>query len=88
MPVLSMFYGIVVQMFNERGGKHNKPHIHAKYSGHKAVLSLDGELLEGGLPNAKQKILEAWVLIHQDELQANWDLLSAGEDFFRIDPLR
>jgi len=52
------------------------------------VLWLDGELLEGGLPNAKQKILEAWVLIHQDELQANWDLLSAGEDFFRIDPLR
>lgn len=26
MPALSMFYGIIVRMQSERGGKHNKPH--------------------------------------------------------------
>lgn len=33
MPTISMFYGIIVYMYNEKGGKHNMPHIHAEYSG-------------------------------------------------------
>ena len=33
MPVLSTFYGIIVRMYREVGGKHNLPHIHAEYSG-------------------------------------------------------
>ena len=28
MPVLSMFYGIIVRMQKENGGKHHVPHIH------------------------------------------------------------
>ncbi len=31
MPALSMFYGIIVRMQSEKGGKHHKPHIHALY---------------------------------------------------------
>ncbi len=50
MPVLSMFYGIIVRMQNEKGGKHNKPHIHAIYGDHEIVLMLDGEKLEGDFP--------------------------------------
>jgi len=88
MPVLSMFYGIIVRMYKEMGGKHNKPHIHAEYSGKEIVMTLDGEILEGEFPRNKQKLLEAWVVIHYDDLQANWKLLSNGEQFFRIDPLK
>ena len=88
MPVLSMFYGIIVQMFSEIGGKHKKPHVHVKYSDQKAVISLDGEILEGEIPKNKMKLLEAWMEIHRDELLANWELLSAGDGYFRIDPLR
>ena len=29
-----------------------------------------------------------WMEIHRDELEANWKLLSNGEQFFRIDPLK
>lgn len=88
MPVLSMFYGIIVRMYKEMGGKHNKPHIHAEYSGKEIVMTLDGEILEGEFPRNKQKLLEAWIVIHYDDLQANWNLLSNGEQFFRIDPLK
>ena len=88
MPVLSMFFGIIVRMYKELGGKHNKPHIHAEYSGDEVVVALDGTVLEGGLPRAKMKLLEAWMEIHRDELEANWKLLSNGEQFFRIDPLK
>ena len=50
MPILSMFYGIIVRMHSEKGGKHHKPHIHATYNEHEIVLSLDGEILEGHFP--------------------------------------
>ena len=77
MPVLSIFYGVIVRMYREQGGKHNMPHIHAEYSGEEIVMTLDGTILEGGLPKNKLKLLEA-----------NWKLLSNGEQFFRIDPLK
>lgn len=88
MPVLSMFYGIIVRMYREMGGQHNLPHIHAEYSGEEVVVALDGTVLEGGIPRSKMKLLQAWLEIHRDDLEANWKLLSAGEQFFRIEPLR
>ena len=88
MPVLSTFFGIIVRMYNEKGSKHNVPHIHVEYSGDELVIALDGTILEGEIPKSKMKLLEAWMEIHQEDLKANWRLLSNGEQFFRIDPLR
>ena len=88
MPVLSMFFGIIVRMYRELGGKHNLPHVHAEFSGDEVVVALDGTVLEGSIPRNKMKLLLAWMEIHHDELVANWTLLSNGEQFFRIDPLR
>ncbi len=88
MPVISMFYGIIVRMYRENGERHNKPHIHAEYSGEEIVIALDGDILEGSFPKSKLKLLEAWMEIHHEELMANWKLLSNGEQFFRIDPLK
>ena len=42
MPTLSMFYGIIVRMQSERGGKHHKPHIHCLYGDYEVVVALDG----------------------------------------------
>ena len=88
MPVLSTFYGIIVRMYKESGTRHNLPHIHAEYAGDEIVVALDGTVLEGCIPKGKLKLLEAWMEIHHDDLEANWTLLSNGEQFFRIDPLR
>ncbi|MCL1875324.1 MAG: DUF4160 domain-containing protein [Synergistaceae bacterium] len=88
MPILSLFYGIIVRMYMESSGKHNKPHIHAEYSGKEIVVALDGEILEGTIPAGRMKLLEAWMEIHTEDLAANWKLLSSGEQFFRIDPLK
>ena len=52
------------------------------------VMSLSGDVIEGSLPKNKQKLVEAWVALHEDELRANWQMLSEGEGFFKIDPLR
>ena len=77
MPTLSMFYGIIIRMQSEKGGKH-----------HVMVMSLDGEVLEGSIPANKLKLIVAWISLHEDELRANWKLLSEGEGYFKIEPLR
>jgi len=88
MPVLSVFYGIIVRMYKENSGKHKLPHIHAEYSGNEVVVALDGTILEGEIQKSKMKLLDAWMEIHKEDLEANWKLLSNGEQFFRIDPLK
>ena len=88
MPALSMFFGIIVRMQSERGGKHNLPHIHAIYGENEIVVSLDGSVLEGSFPAKQMKLLLAWMAIHEDELHANWQMLSNGEGFFKIEPLK
>ena len=89
MPVISMFYGITVSMYFMDRKKHKKPHIHVKYQGKEAVLSIpDGKLLEGKLPSGKIKLAQAWVEIHQEDLMADWELAVNGHGIFKIDPLR
>ena len=88
MPIVSMFYGIIVRMYKELGGKHNMPHIHAEYAGEEVVMSLDGEIIEGSIPKNKLKLLVAWMEIHKDDLEANWKILQEGEQFYKIDPLK
>ena len=89
MPVISMFYGIVVLMYYFDNQKHHRPHIHVKYQDDEAVISIpDGELLEGNLRKAKLKLVQAWIEIHQDELMANWELAIEGQQVFKIEPLR
>lgn len=89
MPILSMFYGIIVRMYNESGGRHKMPHLHAQYQDHKIVVNLDTfETIEGSFPKKQYHQLLAWMGIHQDELKANWTLLSDGEAAFKVDPLK
>ena len=52
-----------------------------------SVFTLDGEQLEGEIPPSKKKLVEAWIEIHKEDLQANWKLLDEGEQSFRIEPL-
>jgi len=48
----------------------------------------DGAVLQGGLPVAKMKLVQAWIEIHREDLLANWKLAVAGEPVFKIEPLR
>lgn len=41
MPVISQFYGILVYMYREIGGHHNKPHIHVKYNEYEASVIIE-----------------------------------------------
>lgn len=88
MPTISMFFGIIVRMYNEKGARHNKPHIHAIYQEQEIVIGLDCEIMEGSLQANKLRMVLAWIEIHREELEANWQLLSNGEEFFKVEPLK
>lgn len=89
MAIISMFYGIIISMYYFDNKQHKIPHIHVKYQGEEAVFSIpDGEILEGNMKSSKKKLVEAWILIHEDELMADWELAINGEEIFKIDPLK
>jgi len=89
MPTISMFYGILVSILYEDNDRHHLPHVHVRYSGEKASVSIeDGSILAGSIPARQMKMLQAWIEIHKDELYADWELAVSGEELFRIEPLR
>lgn len=89
MAVIAMFYGIIVSMYFLDQKKHHTPHIYVKYQADEVVLSIpDGKILEGSIPANKMKLVLAWIEIHQDELMADWELASQGQNVFPIEPLR
>ena len=85
MPVISMFFGIIIRMFFRDNKQHNTPHIHAEYQGQVAVFSIpDGDVIEGAIPITKTKLVTAWIEIHKDDLMADWQLAVIGEGVFKI----
>lgn len=89
MPILSMFYGIIVRMYLADNKHHNLPHFHAKYAEFEASISIpEGEVLAGNLPRKQLRLVQAWIELHQDELIANWELAINGEHPYRIQSLQ
>ena len=89
MPVISMFYGIIVHLYFRDNRRHKKAHIHVSYQEKEVVIALpDGEILEVSIPSNKLKLVLAWMEIHRDELMADWELAAKGELPYKIDPLR
>jgi hypothetical protein len=89
VPVISMFYGVIVSLYYLDDKQHHLPHVHAKYQEDEVVVSIaDGEVLEGSLPPAKMRLLSAWLEIHRDELMADWQLAVGGQQPYKIEPLR
>jgi hypothetical protein len=89
MAIISMFFGIIVSMYYMDNKQHHLPHIHVKYQDEEAIISiLDGEMIDGTLKINKLKLVQAWIVIHNEELLADWELALKGETIFKIDPLK
>jgi len=89
MPILSMFYGIIIRMYFADNKQHHVPHIHAEYAEERAVFSIvDGTILAGKFTNSKTRLVQAWIEIHREELTADWQLAVNGEEVFKIEPLK
>ena len=88
MPIISMFYGIIIRLYLIDNRNHNLPHFHAKYADSEASVSIeDGEILSGSLPRKQLRLVQAWIELHRDELMADWELALSGEKPYKIAPL-
>ena len=88
MPIISMFYGIIIRMYLLDNKHHNLPHIHAKYAEYEASIDIAvGEVLAGELPRKQLRLVQAWIELHHDELMADWELATSNENPYKIDPL-
>jgi hypothetical protein len=88
MPVISQFYGILIYIYKEMGVKHQTPHFHALYAEYEGVYDLEGNCIKGELPRKQQKLVEAWALIHEDEIKAAWRAWNESGETIKIEGLR
>ena len=78
MPTISIFFGILIKM-NYR--EHNPPHIHAEYGESRACYTIaDAECIAGRLPSSQNRLVQAWIEIHREDLLANWKLAEHQEE--------
>ncbi len=85
MPVISLFFGIVIRMFYR---EHGIAHFHAEYQGQQATFTFDGEVLAGALQSRTAlHLIKEWAITNRLELQANWNRAKAGEPLERVAPL-
>ena len=65
-------------------------HFHAEFGAYKAMISIEtGELLQGEMPLKQLKLIQAWVILHENELIEDFEgLRKLPVAWHRIEPLK
>ncbi|MCU0247595.1 MAG: DUF4160 domain-containing protein [Bryobacter sp.] len=85
MPEISRFFGIVIQMYYD---DHEPPHFHVRYSGQRAIVSIETlTILKGQLSPRALALVAEWAELHQKELMNDWELARMGAPMQEIAPL-
>lgn len=85
MPTISLFYGLIIQMFWD---DHVPPHFHVRYAEHKARIDIRTlAVLSGSLPPRALILVLEWSQEHRTELMENWDLCAQNQPPKKIVPL-
>ena len=85
MPVISVFFGIMIRMFYR---EHGVAHFHAEHQGQQATFTFDGKLLAGSIGSRTAlRLIAEWAAAHRAELEANWQRINNGQALERIEPL-
>lgn len=70
MPTIAFFHGIAIRMFFN---DHAPAHIHAYYGNQEARFDIEtGLLMSGKLSAAQRKLVQRWIVMYGEELQAAW----------------
>ncbi len=85
MPTLSIFYGIVIQMF---WNDHAPPHFHAVYAGEELLIDIQTlGVMKGQLSRRALALVLEWAQEHRAELLEDWDLCARKQSPKKIPPL-
>lgn len=83
MPIISQFYGIIIKMYLKEGERHHKKHIYITYNEYNAVYDIKGKIIEGNIPKKQRKMVEAWISIHEKELNNLWKQIKKVENILK-----
>ncbi len=85
MPIISVFFGIVIRMFYR---EHEPAHFHAEYQGQQGKFDFEGAMLVGNLRSRTAlRLIREWATSHREELEENWENMKGGLPLERIEPL-
>jgi hypothetical protein len=84
MPVISRFFGITIAILYR---DHDPPHFHAIYGDQEVMVRIhDGQVM-GRFPPRALGLVSEWLMLHRDEILANWERARAREPLAPIAPL-
>jgi hypothetical protein len=85
MPEISRFYGIVIKMFFD---DHAPPHFHAQYGSDEVIVNINTlAVVAGKIPPRAMGLVMEWAMLHQAELQADWQKAKKLQQLDKINPL-
>jgi hypothetical protein len=85
MPTISMFYGIMIQMF---WGDHAPPHFHAVYGEYEIIIDIRTlEIMKGFMPRRALALVLEWASLHREQLMEDWKLCELKQIPVKIEPL-
>lgn len=85
MPIISVFFGIVIRMFYR---EHEPTHFHAEHAGQQAKFDFSGNVIAGEIRSRKAlQRIRIWAERHRIELEANWEKMKVGQPLESIEPL-
>jgi hypothetical protein len=85
VPIISVFFGIVIRMFYK---EHEPAHFHAEHQGQRAKFDFTGKIVVGNIQSKTAlRLIREWALAHRAELEANWAKMKAGKPLSHIPPL-
>ena len=90
MASICIINGVVVYMYTENASKHHSPHVHIRFAGESASLSIpDGEVIEisEGFDRKKLRNVQTWIDYRKEDLMADWQLACEGKKPLMILPL-
>jgi hypothetical protein len=86
MPTISIFYGILIQMFWR---DHAPPHFHALYAEYEAQIDIRTlDVIEGDLPKRALALVLEWASENRSKLMEDWNLCAHMQMPKKIPPLR
>lgn len=72
MPTISVFFGIVIQMFWR---EHGPPHFHAIYGEFEAIIDIrELRVTRGSLPRRALALVLEWAATNREALLEDWEL--------------
>ncbi|OGK76942.1 MAG: transcriptional regulator [Candidatus Rokubacteria bacterium GWA2_70_23] len=86
MPIISVFFGIVIRMFYR---EHEPAHFHAEHQGQQGKFDLKGKMIAGNIRSRTAlRLIREWASLRGRELEADWENMKAGRPLERIEPLQ